>query len=207
MRIKLFVLTTAMVCPVFSTLAADLAAQQPDYEPQAVYSTYDWSGLYVGLHGGYSWSRLTQEGAKENVNRGSTGLHAGYNFQYGNLVFGFENDLNYIWSDGKKNGNVSLDWDGSARGRLGYAWDRTLFYGTAGVAGAYGAADRSRLGKVDKTLVGWTAGAGVEHALTDNISVSAEYRFADFGSADLGRALGKVEVDQHAVTLGASYKF
>jgi opacity protein-like surface antigen len=75
----------------------------------------------------------------------------GYNFQTGSWVLGIEGD--FSWSGIKKNFDDSapelffctipdspikcatdLRWLGTDRARLGYAWDRLLVYGTAGVA-------------------------------------------------------------------------
>ncbi|RAI41381.1 hypothetical protein CH341_21780 [Rhodoplanes roseus] len=57
--------------------------------------------------------------------RALIGLHAGYNWQFTNTVFGLEADV-----DSLGQGNVF----GTARARLGYAFDTFLVYGTAGVA-------------------------------------------------------------------------
>ncbi|TGV14248.1 outer membrane beta-barrel protein, partial [Mesorhizobium sp. M4B.F.Ca.ET.143.01.1.1] len=35
------------------------------------------------------------------------------------------------------------------------------------------------------TLVGWTAGAGIEHAFSKNWTLKAEYLFVDLGKVDL----------------------
>ncbi|MGC9959450.1 outer membrane protein, partial [Roseiarcus sp.] len=37
-------------------------------------------------------------------------------------------------------------------------------------------------GSPSSTRVGWTIGAGVEYALTNNITIGAEYLYADLGS-------------------------
>jgi outer membrane immunogenic protein len=92
------------------------------------------------------------------------------------------------------NGSVKLDWLGSTRGRVGYAAfdNRLLIYGTGGVA--YGGAS-SHLDVFDavdgfffssgggsSSRTGWTAGGGVEYALTNNIILGAEYLYYDLGS-------------------------
>jgi outer membrane immunogenic protein len=81
---------------------------------------------------------------------------------------------------------------GSVRGRLGIAFGRVLLYGTGGVAitsfntsyfdttgfftGFPGTNDT-----ISKTRAGFTAGGGIEYAITDNWSVRAEYRYSNFG--------------------------
>jgi outer membrane immunogenic protein len=88
-----------------------------------------------------------------------------------------------------------IQWFGSTRGRIGISpWYRWLFYGTGGVA--YGnidyAADTDFLHgggavyttKFSTTNVGWTAGGGIEFALSCHWSVRAEYLHYDLGSED-----------------------
>ena len=72
----------------------------------------------------------------------------------------------------------------SIRGRLGYAFDRALVYATGGVAflDLDGKDKTVGVNGVDYSFTGWTIGAGIDYALTDNLSIGAEYRFTDFGS-------------------------
>ena len=71
--------------------------------------------------------------------------------------------------------------NGTARGRIGYAFDRFLPYITGG--GAFGDVKGSLLGAGDfkQTKAGWTAGAGVEYAFIDNWSAKIEYLYVDLG--------------------------
>jgi len=65
------------------------------------------------------------------------------------------------------NGLSGLDYFGTVRGRLGYAFDRTLVYGTGGFAYGSGSADRSFGGYAgnDSFRTGWAVGGGIEYAL------------------------------------------
>lgn len=92
-----------------------------------------------------------------------------------------------------------LRWFGTTRGRVGLVMDRWLVYGTGGVA--YGNVNQS--GNVQPanslsggfntnapivwnqstTRVGWTAGVGVENAITQNWSWKVEYLYVDLGTA------------------------
>jgi len=143
------------------------------------------------------------------------GGQAGYNYQWGSWVFGVETDFDGTTLSRSRsvigptfvepffglndfftaNGSVKLDWLGSTRGRVGYAWDRLLIYGTGGVA--YGGAS-SHLDVFDavdgfgfsssggsSTRTGWTAGGGVEYAFTNNWIIGAEYLYYDLGSRHL----------------------
>ncbi|ADP70414.1 hypothetical protein Rvan_1143 [Rhodomicrobium vannielii ATCC 17100] len=100
--------------------------------------------------------------------------------------------------------SASGDLYGDITGRLGYAFDRTLFYAKGGVAFLNGEFDAKYLGqncaslgsdshclgnalsKFDyshsETLVGWTIGVGVEYKLTPSWSLKAEYQHFNFGS-------------------------
>jgi outer membrane immunogenic protein len=84
------------------------------------------------------------------------------------------------------------DFIPSLTGRLGYAFDRWLFYGKGGVAwtndkysitGSFTgtAFDAEGLG----LRTGWTAGAGAEWAFTDDWSARLEYDYYDFGSSNV----------------------
>ena len=64
------------------------------------------------------------------------------------------------------NGLSGLDFFGTVRGRLGYAFDRTLVYGTGGFA--YGSGGGREFGtgvSSDDFQTGWAAGGGIEYAL------------------------------------------
>ena len=92
----------------------------------------------------------------------------------------------------------NLDWFGTVRGRLGYAFGSTLLYATGGLA--YGGV-RDSLGvelaslgghsntpdsaSKSATLTGWAAGGGVEIALSPSWSAKAEYQYIDLGSTTL----------------------
>lgn len=205
MHIRSFVFAALALCSAVPAFAADLVTDQPALAPeQQAYQPYDWSGFYIGAQGGYSWNQATILGSDHNIDSGAFGAHAGYNFQSGNIVYGIENDANYNF---EKDGKANLQWDASGRGRIGYAWDQTLFFATAGVAAAGGKVDARRVGTKDDILVGWTAGGGIEHAFTDNILVRVEYRYSDFGTKDFGSSIGDFGATQQKVLMGASYKF
>ncbi|OBZ97561.1 membrane protein (plasmid) [Pararhizobium polonicum] len=205
MQMRLFAFAAFALSSAAPVLAADLVDEQPSPpSEQQAYSAYDWSGFYLGAQGGYNWNQATIFGSDADRDSGTVGAHAGYNFQHGNIVFGIENDFNYNFEESD---NTNVEWDASGRGRVGYAWDRTLFFATAGVAAAGAKIDVPGAGKKDDILIGWTAGGGIEHALTDNILVRGEYRYSDFGNKDFGSSIGEFGATQHKVLVGASYKF
>ncbi|MEJ0012542.1 MAG: outer membrane protein [Bauldia sp.] len=163
-----------------ATVAGASAADLPNYvpPPAAVYSpapAYTWTGPYAGLVGGYGW------GGGTAANSGWTGGgYLGYNLQTNqNLVVGLEADALFANKSGS-NGTTTItnNFNGTVRGRLGYAVDRFMIYGTGGLAvGNLGSTAPSE----STTKVGWTAGAGVEMALTDKVTGRVEYRHTDLG--------------------------
>ena len=143
------------------------------------------------------------------------GALIGYNWQYDSLVLGLEADINYLGFsedrentfeiiektavDGSYEAKSSLsfeaDWFGTLRGRLGFAADNFLFYGTGGLAYGHMQADGDIhatddgyeiarwKGSVDDLNWGWTIGAGMQYGI-DRWSLCVEYPFVDLGDAD-----------------------
>ena len=102
-----------------------------------------------------------------------------------------------------------LDWQGSVRGRVGYAFDRALVYGTAGWAYARGFAEVPGFSEKE-TFNGYTVGVGVDYAFTDMMFGRIEYRYTDFGDKDFDIGVGSPlnsDVDQHAIRVGLGVKF
>jgi outer membrane immunogenic protein len=95
------------------------------------------------------------------------------------------------------NAKASLDWLGTTRGKVGFVVtpdNRLQIYGTGGVAYGGGSSHFNVYdsvynaywsGNPNSTRVGWTIGAGVEYALTNNITIGAEYLYADLGSTTI----------------------
>lgn len=210
--------------------AADLHGSYKD-DPVVSYGpSYSWAGLYVGATAGFGVgdTETSIEGfsiADYEINGAIYGAHIGYNFQRGSMVFGVEAAINGTDMDGSQGLLTSaitsereLDWYATAVARLGYTSGMTLFYGFGGVAWADVTSKLNVLGSTvledTETHVGWTAGLGVEHALSDRFSVRVEYAHVDLGEEtttyDLGR-LGTIDKDVDVkfdtIKVGASYKF
>lgn len=161
-----------------------------------------------------------------DVNGAIYGAHLGYNFQRGNLVYGVELGLNGTDIDGSDRCFSSLfviatcerelAWYATAVARMGYASGNTLFYGFGGVAWGEVKTDiaiDTIFGGVElsgeETHVGWTAGLGIEHALSDRFSVRVEYSHVDLGEEDHSLDYGltsEVDLNFDAIKIGASYK-
>ncbi len=186
--------------------AADLGGKAPVYKSPVMFS---WTGCYVGVEGGAAWGRSKDTDADPanvnfglpinngfDVSGGLVGGTVGCNYQLNNWVFGVENDIS--WTDVKgsafdisppfQNGatsQTSEKWLDTLRGRIGFAWDRALFYGTAG--GAFASTTVQVCGVItcvsdSQTRTGWVAGAGVEYAARDHVTLKLEYLHADFGT-------------------------
>ena len=215
----------------------------PVYVPPPPMPTFTWTGFYVGAQAGYEFGRSNAL-ATSNLNgaglasasTGAPGFIGGAHVGYNNpspggaalhgisFVAGGEGDVDGAtyktqYALGGIANYAYQPIQGSVRGRLGVAVDRALFYATGGVA--FGDLHNSYVnpfnGAVDSlshTKVGYTVGGGVEYAITNNISLRAEYRFTDFGHINdtLGNVTaGGVNVrhreTDNRIQGGVSYKF
>jgi outer membrane immunogenic protein len=149
--------------------AADMIRKAPPYP---VSMSPMWSGAYVGFNVGYAWgsshattsvadpgtyflpasvAQIAAAGAGTVNSKGFTGgVQAGYNWQFGRVVFGIEADANALSLKGSRTASatylvappaaftitqeVKTDWLATVRPRLGYAFDSILVYGTGGLA-------------------------------------------------------------------------
>jgi len=209
LRISLTLVVTALALPV---RAADLAPDLP-VMPVAPAPVFSWTGPYAGLRGGIGFlnSDFSVPGASasNDFNGGLVGGFLGANYQMDSIVIGIEGDLSYTWN--KKDltvlgtpTEVGTDVSGSVVGRVGYAVDRALIFATAGWAATRATVD-TPAGDEDKTFNGWTVGAGLDYAFTDNLFGRAEYRYNDYGSEDIQGA--NVDLDEQVVSAGIGVKF
>jgi len=193
-----------------SVMAFASGASAADFYADGPSGVYDWSGFYLGLQAGGGWTRMNDTGSIYGLNGFMLGAHAGYNFQSGNFVFGVEGDLNYNWNRVVLGGPTvwgTTRWDGSVRGRLGYAIDRTLLYATGGVAFTNLHVDNPPF-SINMGYTGWTLGAGVEHAFTKNLTARLEYRYTGFGrQVPPAPFVGTVDLNKSQLLVGVSYKF
>ncbi|TCD14325.1 outer membrane protein [Oricola cellulosilytica] len=194
-----------------AALAADAVEAPPappvaavEYAPAAT-----WSGVYVGAFGGYNWGNFDSTVGDIDADGFNGGAFAGYNLQNGAVVYGLEGDIGYSGADGSLAG-VSADQGvfGSLRGRIGYAFDPVLIYGTAGVA-ATRAEFSSATGTDENTHIGWTVGAGADTLITENVFGRLEYRYTDYQSQDytLGATTVSSGFDTHTINAGIGVKF
>lgn len=168
-----------------------------------------WNGLYVGLHGGYSWQDVsgvfdTNGDATDlsgiDLNGAIVGGQLGYNYQSGQFLIGIEGDAStLVDGDSVTNDptlttfeNLSGDiaYLASIRGRLGWAINNWLLFGTVGwgftefkFAEDAPNATPAFTGRLRLKDEGVVYGGGVEWMMTYGVSLRAEYLRYDLGAS------------------------
>lgn len=183
--------------------AADLIIDEPAAGVVEVASG-NWDGLYVGAFVGGLGGTFNLEGDTDewDVSGWLAGVNLGANFTVADgIVLGVVGDVAWTNAENQDDLPFAVDWTASLRGRIGFDAGSFLPYLTAGLAVAGGEIEGA-----NDTHVGWTAGAGVEFAVADNISVDLLYRYSDYGTAEYfpGDEFG---LTSHAVTVGLNFKF
>ena len=198
--------TAALALTAAGAAAGDLGRGPPCCAPNPInYGYYLWAGPYLGANLGYQWGSLSNSGAKPNGVVG--GLQGGFNWQFDQIVLGWEADLQLSNSnDVFANYKFSNPWFGTMRGRGGFALNNILFYGTLGLAYGRGHVDIGSVGE-SNFHVGWTAGAGLEVGLAPRWSVKAEYLFIDLASESYGLTLTNNGLTSNLVRFGVNYRF
>ena len=220
--------SAALLLTVAAGSAADLPAR-PVYKAPMAVPAFSWTGIYIGGNVGYGWGR-TRGTAATSAAGGQPGQfdldgivgggQIGANYQIANWVLGVEVDYQGASIDGSGTGgaftdSAKIERFGTARGRIGYAWDRWMVYGTGGYA--FGARTNytfvtPALGSGSRDLDGWVAGGGIEYAFAPNWSAKVEYLHLDldrksFGSLGCAPAACTVGAELDTVRFGINYRF
>jgi len=216
-----------------------LVISTPAWSADATVTTpvaaFNWSGAYLGAEIGYGWGRdhihdrhriapfESDYSTHFNLNGALGGIYGGYNFQSGNWVYGAEGDIEASGLNGDNTDYIGGDystarirWQGSLRGRLGYAFSNNLVYASGGLA--LGDIKTEYFLSPDKDgystiKAGWTIGAGLEHAFTANWIARIDYRYTDFGRVtDWTKNTDPDwkyhnDLTQHSIQVGIAYKF
>jgi outer membrane immunogenic protein len=224
MKISKVLIALAAIAVSTPVVAADM--RMPVKAPPPIAAVFSWTGFYIGGNVGYGWgdsststfldptsswaietplfrSQFTAL-SDQTLNPAGVlgGLQLGYNWQFGQWVFGLEADIQAtdlqesISVTGPNpptartfSESIRNNWFATFRPRLGLAFDRTLLYITGGLAvgdveGSWSVASTNgyaKAGSFNDTRVGWTAGGGVEHAFLPNWTVKLEYLYTDLG--------------------------
>jgi len=212
-----------------------------------------WTGFYVGVDGGGSFGdsenlrvRNNVDGTEADIGHfhrdgGFGGGQIGYNwsgFGWGNqVVLGIEadiqgsdigssfnrNDLNYSGFPTLFSASQNIDYFGTVRGRLGYAFGNALLYATGGFAYANVNTKvniNSPSGNFTNFLssndmeTGWVAGGGVEYLFAPAWSAKIEYQYIDLGSQTVSAVASDGFIDRmpfdnnfSTVRAGINYHF
>jgi outer membrane immunogenic protein len=201
-------------------------------------------GLHVGgATGDIDWTNVTEATGYIDLDTGDSlgvspegvlgGAQLGYNYNMSNWLFGIEGtfsaldfdetaanpfapvDDEFIQSD--------IEWLGTAAARLGFTFGDTLLYGKGGWAVAevntyHEDHDGGRQGfySTSETHNGWVAGAGIEHAIAQDVSVALEYNYIDLGEQEHsgiattgfgGLVANDVDTQIHTGTLRLNWHF
>jgi len=208
-------------------MAADLPLKAP-----AAKTVYDWTGFYLGGHVGYgggSFGPGTNPLPEQGVffPHSITGVIGGYQAGYlrqlsSHVVLGIEADASFtgpldVPALIPAPFHTTIDYVGTVRARAGYASGTLLAYVTGGFAWGHSHinindAPGAIVSSPGQNQLGWTAGAGVEFAVSGNWSAKLEYDYTDLArrTYDLsGFGLPAVNVDPniHLVKLGLNYRF
>ncbi len=207
--LKLALLGATFFVGAFSAANAADIYSKGSLKDEPVYSAgVNWTGFYAGVHLGSTLDDTL------DVDRGRSfdadesflaGVHAGYNWQLrGPWVLGIEGDISWV-DDSEVESLKTTDYLASIRGRVGYAFDRTLVYATGGVAFLGWNDDISRE-LDDDTSVGFVVGAGFDHKLTQNVSFGVEGLYYDFDDNNVKNG-PDVERDLWTVRARLNYHF
>lgn len=177
-----------------------------------------WTGFYVGANAG--WQSQDFKGDFTNVpgfnftpgrsDQTVAGFYGGYQVQNGNWVVGVETGIDvplraqFASSSGTGSAGPDCGYtannDCAARlgnlfrvgGRLGWAFDHWLVYGTGGYARGLVQIQDSlpgqSLDQANGHSDGWYAGGGIDFAIFRNLFLGIEYKHYDLGSVRLGGA-------------------
>lgn len=159
-----------------------------------------WNGVYWGVHGGGSWGGAGSGSESVDLSGGLGGIHSGYQFQSGSLVYGVEGELTFGDVTGGLSDSYALDpilfgqnatFNGrldlsanmlaSLKGRIGYAFGPVMLYASGGLAWTWfdveanatvsGSGFRYSDGLSGSDMLsGWTVGGGAEMKFTQSIS-------------------------------------
>lgn len=240
------IIASAMLLGCGSAHSADLALEPVPI----VEAPFSWTGFYAGVHAGATFGDndaqivsngqpFFHDGTDAPFDLSATGFEGGaqigYNWQMDAFVFGVEADFGGMGASDSTGGigtptlwnglGTDYDWLATVRGRVGYAWDRVLVYGTAGLAISQ-FTDTYHFQKTDDpgdtsdlswgdTATGWTVGGGVEYSMTNHVSLRLEGLYVDLGSTtnDLSNEFGgdptTAEIDHKfgVARVGLNYRF
>lgn len=228
----------------FASVTAVQAADFPEPVTDQASVSYNWSAFNVGVFGGLAAGDIDNlltgtdpagvtvldATIGQTFGGGFAGGTLGYDHQFGMIVAGIAADI--AWSEAEANTSINvsapgafsadagtvMDWFGTIRGRLGFAFDNILVYGTGGYGWAGLTTSVNAPGysnEWEDTYGGFVYGGGIEVGATERISIGAEYLYFDADEGDVatidlggGNSLDiDHDLDTHTVKAFAKYRF
>jgi len=223
---RLLLAAIGVLVAMGTALAADVPERRLPKPRAPIYVPFfTWNGFYVGINGGYGFGRSSWRDTIAGVSTGEFDVNGplfggtvGYNVQLGGFVFGAEGDFD--WSNIKGSGTANCaticetknTWLATARGRVGYAFDRFMPYFTGGAAFGEVKGSVAGVGSFAEMRTGWTLGGGVEYAFVDHVTAKLEYLYVDLGSATCNISCSggnpfDVSFTANVLRAGVNYKF
>ncbi|QFT79187.1 hypothetical protein FIU89_01090 [Roseovarius sp. THAF27] len=186
-------------------LAGNLTPPADPYVPPPPVPVSDWAGPYVGVQlgfGDFDFDATLPPPAGANIPQVINldddgflgGVHAGYNWDRGTLVYGVEGDIDF--TDISFN-TVDVDSISRLRLRVGLDTGSAFVYGTGGAAYMSGGG-----GAVSIDSWGWVAGAGVDFKLSEKWVAGADALYHEFDDVSPSGS-----VDGMTYRLRMSYRF
>lgn len=204
-----------------SAFAADLIVDPPAAPEMMTTSSSNWDGFYLGVFGGYGAGTISDDDQLNyfynsdytlDISGWMAGVTAGANFTLTDgIVGGLVGDI--AWSNLGGSSpypfDATVNWLGSVRGNLGFDAGAFMPYVTGGLAFANMSTELSGGTYSDsQTHLGWTVGAGVQVAATDNMAIDVVYRYSDYGSKDYGLFYDSpLGLTSNTVQVGLNWKF
>lgn len=214
------------LCGVTTARAADLDydyLRGAEYDPvPAPVQVIDWSGFYVGGHGGYTSAALGFKNAlspmvyqrshnstaeqdfaastllspaSKRVGSGSFGAYVGYNFQFDNVIFGIEGDYTNFGRMGYSENSISR----SKTNSLGLLETVDLYGSSATRVNDYGTL-RARLGYAFENLMPFvTGGVAIGRARAADALLYSDSGF-DVGAYNANQTGTKTYVNSFGAT-------
>lgn len=208
---------SALSNPANSTTLSEVADLRGSY--------YSWAGAYFGVHAAYNFlvakGTSTLTGIFPELSKNSFqmrqftgGVYTGFNMEVGQrLVIGAETDYNFSKCLSNCKGSsifpLIVGSQGATRVRFGYAFSRVLPYIAPGFTYTRMRLENQPSEKL-KMNAGWTLGAGLEYAATENVIIRAEYRYNRFRFSLAKPPSGNdtlFTLSNNIVDFGVSYKF
>jgi outer membrane immunogenic protein len=231
---KIVAATALMVSFGGVALAADLPSQAPPPVYVAPPPVLTWTGFYAGITGGNAFGRTDHfdfatggTAAPYQVNGPLVGGEVGYDYQFGSLVAGILADADYANISGSGTcpnaANTCETRDnflGSVRGKVGFAFNQFLAFGTGGVGfqdvryNEFVTGTGANAGFPQTFFkTGFTAGGGLAYMLVPGWSIKVEYVYYGFGTntaaagtIDPASAIA-LRSNLHTVRFGFDYHF